>query len=204
MKKPYVVGITGGSASGKTFFVNNLIKRFNNDSVCLLSQDNYYKPKDEQQKDRNGIVNFDLPSCIDFGRMAADLDKLLQGAPITFTEYTFNNPDVVPKQITLNSAPIIIVEGIFVFYFELLSEYFDLKIFVDANEHIKLKRRIVRDNQERGYDLDDVLYRYTEHVAPTYAKYIEPFKHESDLVVQNNKDFSKALDVVSTFLKIKL
>ncbi len=204
MTKPFIVGITGGSASGKTYFVKHLVERFNNGSVCLLSQDNYYKPKEEQQIDRNGVTNFDLPSCIDHGRMAKDLDRLTQNETIELTEYTFNNPNKVPDKILINPAPIIIVEGIFVFYFDVLSEFFDLKVFVDANEHVKLKRRIVRDNMERGYDLDDVLYRYTEHVAPTYAKYIEPFKHESDIVVQNNKDFSTALDVVSTYLKTKL
>ncbi len=204
MKKPFIVGITGGSASGKTFFLNNLVKRFNHDSLCLLSQDNYYKPKEDQHIDKNGVVNFDLPNCIDYGRMARDLNRLVNYETIKIQEYTFNNPNAEPSELTLAPAPIIVVEGIFVFYFDVLSEFYDLKIFVDANEHVKLKRRIIRDNQERGYDLDDVLYRYTEHVAPTYTKYIEPFKDESDLVIQNNKDFSTALDVVSTYLKTKL
>ena len=204
MKRPYIVGITGGSASGKTYFVNELVNRFNPDSVCLLSQDNYYKPKEQQQADPNGVVNFDLPTCIDYGKMGVDLEKLMRGERIVQLEYTFNNPQATPRSLTLNPAPLIIVEGIFVFYFEAISKNFDLKLFVDATEHVKLKRRIVRDNQERGYDLDDVLYRYTEHVAPTFSKYIEPFKYESDFIVPNNHDVAKALDVISLFLKSKL
>ncbi len=79
----------------------------------------------------------------------------------------------------------------------------DLKVFIDAKEHIKLKRRIVRDKVERGYDLDDVLYRYEKHVMPTYEKYIAPFKHDADLIVPNNNDFEKALEVIKTFLRFK-
>ena len=204
MKRPFIVGITGGSASGKTYFVNKLINRFSPDSVCLLSQDNYYKPKESQQEDTNGVVNFDLPTCIDYGKMGEDLAQLVEGNDVKIMEYTFNNPNANPKEITITPTPLIIVEGIFVFYFEAISKHFDLKLFVDATEHVKLKRRIIRDNQERGYDLDDVLYRYTEHVAPTFSKYIEPFKHESDFIVPNNHDITSALDVISLFLKTKL
>ncbi|WP_187263133.1 uridine kinase [Pontibacter beigongshangensis] len=204
MQKPYIVGITGGSASGKTTFLNKLLSSFAPEHISLISQDNYYKPREYQTKDANGIFNFDLPSCIDDEAYADDLRKISQGETVHRTEYTFNNPDVVPRQLAFRPAPIVVVEGIFVFYFEEVARLMDLKVYIDAKEYIKLQRRITRDRIERGYDLDDVLYRYTNHVAPTYEKYIEPYKHDADIIVPNNNQFEKGLEVLTTFLKTKI
>ena len=105
--------------------------------------------------------------------------------------------------LTFHPAPVIVVEGIFVLYYPELSDLLDLKIFIDAKDHIKLKRRIIRDKVERGYDLDDVLYRYEMHVMPTYEKYIKPFKNDADLIIPNNLNFDKGLEVIRTYLKAK-
>ncbi|WP_439881429.1 uridine kinase family protein [Pontibacter sp. MBLB2868] len=203
MQKPFIVGITGGSASGKTTFLNKLLTSFAPENVCLISQDNYYKPREYQTKDRNGVVNFDLPSCIDDEAYAHDILKVSQGETVYRTEYTFNNPNIVPKQLEFRPAPIVVVEGIFVFYFEEVAKLLDLKVYIDAKEYIKLQRRIVRDKVERGYDLDDVLYRYTQHVAPTYEKYIKPYKNDADIIIPNNNNFEKGLEVLTTFLNAK-
>ncbi|EON78870.1 Uridine kinase [Lunatimonas lonarensis] len=204
MKKPYIVGITGGSASGKTLFLEKLLKAFDPSEVCLISQDNYYKPRHLQPVDTKGIHNFDTPHSIDFEQYAADIRKLQQGETVKRLEYTFNNPNKTPKTLEFKPASVVVVEGIFVLYYPELVDLLDLKIFIDAKDYIKLKRRIVRDKVERGYDLDDVLYRYEMHVMPTYEKYIEPFKHDADLIVPNNHGFDKALDVVKSFLKMKI
>jgi len=197
----YIIGITGGSASGKTTFLRKLLTHFTDDELCLLSQDNYYKDKSDQQVDENGVVNFDLPACIDGDEFAKDITALRSGNEVQRKEYTFNNPNVTPKDLTFKPAPIILVEGIFVFYYPEIYKQLDLKIFIDAKEHIKLQRRIIRDKMERGYELDDVLYRYTNHVAPTYEKYIEPYKYDADIVVPNNKNLDKALELVVSHLK---
>jgi len=204
MQKPFIVGITGGSASGKTTFLNKLLAAFSPENVCLISQDNYYKPREYQTKDLNGVVNFDLPSCIDDEAYARDVKQVSQGQTVYRTEYTFNNPNVVPKQLEFRPAPIVVVEGIFVFYFEEIAKLLDLKVYIDAKEYIKLQRRIVRDRIERGYDLDDVLYRYTHHVAPTYEKYIKPYKNDADIIIPNNNNFEKGLEVLTTFLNTKI
>ncbi|MCJ8163981.1 uridine kinase [Pontibacter sp. E15-1] len=204
MQKPFIVGITGGSASGKTTFLNQLLTSFSPEDVCLISQDNYYKSREHQTTDFNGIVNFDLPSCIDHEAYAQDILKVSRGETVSRTEYTFNNPNVVPKQLEFRPAPIVVVEGIFVFYFEEIANLLDLKVYIDAKEYIKLQRRIVRDRIERGYDLDDVLYRYTNHVAPTYEKYIKPYKNDADIIIPNNHHFEKGLEVLTTFLNAKI
>lgn len=204
MQKPFIVGITGGSASGKTTFLNKLLASFAPEDICLISQDNYYKSREFQLQDHNGVTNFDLPSCIDDEAYARDILKVSQGETVQRTEYTFNNPNIIPKQLEFKPAPIIVVEGIFVFYFEEIARLMDLKLYIDAKEYIKLQRRIIRDKVERGYDLDDVLYRYTHHVAPTYEKYIKPYKNDADIIIPNNNHFEKGLAVVTTFLNTKL
>jgi uridine kinase len=203
MKKPFIVGITGGSASGKTLFLERLLSSFEPGEVCLISQDNYYKPRHQQPIDAQGVYNFDTPDSIDFEQYAADIRKILNGEKVLREEYTFNNSARNPKMLTFSAAPVVVVEGIFVLYYPELADLLDLKIFIDAKDHIKLKRRIIRDKVERGYDLDDVLYRYEMHVMPTYDKYIAPFKNEADLIVPNNSNFDMALDVVRTYLKAK-
>jgi uridine kinase len=204
MNRPYIVGITGGSASGKTMFLRSLLSAFSSDEISLISQDNYYKPRHEQPVDENGIYNFDTPQSIDFELYAQHIKDLRSGKQVIKQEYTFNNPKVTPEMLTFQPAPVIVVEGIFVFYFPEIAHLLDLKVFIDAAEHIKLKRRIVRDKDERGYDLEDVLYRYEKHVMPTYEKYIAPFKSDADVIVPNNLHFEKALDMLVTYLKNKI
>lgn len=204
MRKPYIIGITGGSASGKTLFLNKLLQSFEPEEVCLISQDNYYKPKDQQPLDDEGIENYDTPFSFDFEAYAADIKKLQQGQKVFRQEYTFNNPNRSPQILEFRPAPVVVVEGIFVLYSPELAQLLDLKIFIDAKDYIKLKRRIVRDKVERGHDLDDVLYRYEKHVMPTYEKYIEPFKHDADLIIPNNNSFAKALEMVRIFLEEKI
>ena len=141
---------------------------------------------------------------IDREAFLADLLKLKAGQNVIKKEYTFNNPSSEPQMLEFKTAPIIIVEGLFVQYFEEISKEIDLKIFIEAKDHVKLGRRIKRDQVERGYDLDDVLYRYQFHVMPIYENLIEPLKHHSDLVIPNNSHFKAGLDVLATYLKSKI
>ncbi len=204
MSNSYIVGITGGSASGKTVFLNGLTEAFDESELCILSQDNYYRSRDLQPQDENGIKNFDTPQSIDFEAFASDVAKLKNGEVVCRKEYTFNNPNVVPKDLIFKPAPIIVVEGIFVFYFKEVTKLLDLKVFIDTQDFLMLKRRIIRDAKERGYDLDDVLYRFEKHVAPTYRRYIEPFKDEADLIIPNNINFKNGTEVLTGFLKQRL
>ncbi len=204
MNKPFILGITGGSASGKSLFLKKLMEQFSTDQICLISQDNYYRPINEQKKDENGVENFDIPTSIDDKLFVAHLQALMAGQKVQIQEYTFNNATAEPKIITFEPRPIIVVEGIFVFHFEAIAKQIDLKVFIDAKDKIKLNRRIQRDNVERGYDMNDVMYRWKNHVTPTYNTYIKPHKKHVDLVIPNNINFQKGLDVLCAFLKTKL
>lgn len=204
MKPLYTIGITGGSGSGKTFFINELSRHFDDTQICLISQDHYYKPRELQVIDPQGFQNFDLPGSIEHEKLHEDILKLKRGEVLLKKEYTFNNPNVVPKVLEFRPAPILIVEGLFVQYFPEIAQELDLKIFIEAKDYVKLSRRIRRDNEERGYDLNDVLYRYQHHVMPIYESLIKPLKQKADLIIPNNQHFKHALDVLVSGLKMKL
>ena len=198
--KPYIIGVTGGSGSGKTQFIQSIIKYFNNGQVCYLSQDNYYRPRNEQLVDENGIKNFDMPESIDLDRFLKDIQKLVNGEKFSLQEYTFNNVMSIPAILEFNPAPVVIIEGIFIFYAQEIRDWIDLKIFMEAPEHIMLKRRIIRDKQERGYDINDVLYRFENHVMPSYITYILPYKSKCDIIINNHSDFSESLKVIRNYI----
>ncbi len=198
MAKPIIVGITGGSGSGKTLFMNNLMSRLKDAS--LLSMDNYYVEISKQKKDDQGIEDFDRLESIDHQKYVQDLKKLIDGESISFKEYTFNKNNSEAKTITVESKPVILVEGIFVLHVKEIRELMDLKLYVEAPHYLMMKRRIIRDANERGYDLDDVLYRYEHHVTPSFKRYIEPSKRWADLIIPNHDNFDVALKVISTFL----
>ena len=198
MAKPIIVGITGGSGSGKTLFMNSLMAKLKDAS--LFSMDNYYVDITKQKKDDEGIEDFDRLESIDHNKYVQDLKKLISGESISFREYTFNKNISEARTITVESKPVILVEGIFVLHVKEVRELLDLKLYVEAPNYLMMKRRIIRDANERGYDLNDVLYRYEYHVTPSFNKYIEPSKRWADLVIPNHDNFDVALNVVSTFL----
>ncbi|MCF8244552.1 MAG: uridine kinase [Saprospiraceae bacterium] len=204
MVKPYLIGITGGSGSGKTSFIKALRKSFTNQEVCILSQDDYYFPREQQLTDEAGVKNFDLPTSIDKKSFREDLKQLLAGEVVQRLEYTFNNEKANPKMLRFEPAPVIIVEGIFVFHFKKIRRLLDLKVFLHAKENLKVIRRIKRDQIERNYPIDDVLYRYEKHVLPTFEQYIEPYMQDADIVVNNNSHFSTGLEVLQGFIQKKL
>lgn len=196
----YLVGVAGGSGSGKTTLIRALRDRLPADSVCLVSQDDYYHPIDDQAKDHNGRVNFDLPGGIDLDLLAEDLRTLVGGEPVYRKEYTFNQPNVEPKWLEVKPAPVILVEGLFVLHHAPIRDQFDLKVFVEASEDVQLQRRLSRDAAERGYGPNDVRYQWDNHVMPAYRDYLLPYRSLCDLHVINEARFDKALDVLHDHL----
>lgn len=200
MQPPFLVGLTGLSGSGKTTFLHRLQEAFSEEDLCVISQDNYYKPKENQTQDAKGIHNFDLPTSIDRVAFHQDIVQLLEGKVVKREEYTFNNELVTPKILTFEPKPIILIEGLFIYYYEEIRNLLNLKLFLHAQETTAFTRRIKRDRLERNYPLEDVLYRYQKHVLPSYEQYIKPFQKEADIVVNNHRDFEMGLKVVTAYL----
>ncbi|KRT14080.1 MULTISPECIES: uridine kinase family protein [unclassified Pedobacter] len=185
-KKPFIIGIAGGSGSGKTFFLNCFLHHFKQDEVTLVSQDDYYIPAGEMTQEENKLYNFDLPSTIDSEQFLRDIKQLMSGEVVYKKEYNFNNPLAVVKILEIKSAPIIIVEGLFILHFKEIAALLDHTIFVDADEQVALDRRIKRDGLERGYPEDDVLYKWHNHVVPAYKEYLLPYREQCNKVIMNN------------------
>ena len=204
MEKPLIIGICGGSGSGKTSFIRDLVKKFPAEKITLISQDDYYFPRDTQKKDKNGVINFDLPTAIDKIGFQMDIEKLISGGVVVRNEYTFNNEQKKPSLLTFKPNPIIIVEGLFIFHFKRIRKLLDIKVFLDAKENLKVVRRIKRDRIERNYPLDDVLYRYENHVLPAFEKYILPHRPKADIIINNNKNYTNGLAILNGYLQYYL
>ncbi len=204
MNKPFIVGITGGSGSGKTSFIRSLREVFSNLEMCLVSQDDYYLPLEKQLVDEKGVANFDRLESIELDELYGDILKLIAGQTVTRKEYTFNNQAADAKTLVFKPAPIILVEGLFVLHHKDLRDLMDLKVFIHARTDLKVIRRIKRDRIDRNYPLEDVMYRYAAHVTPAFDKYIKPYREVADITVNNNENFEKGLEIVVAYLKHKL
>mgnify|MGYP001280109368 CR=1 FL=1 len=196
-----IIGISGCSASGKSFIVKYILDNLGEDIVSVLYQDNYYKKREQQVKDDKGNYNFDLPTSFHIDQLIDDIKKIKNGEVVIRNEYTFNNPDVIPKKIIVKPRPIVLVEGLFLFDNSDLSSLFDKKIFIDSKIETMIDRRIKRDYKIRGYDKDDVIYKFKNHVIPAYKKYIFPHKDYSDLIVNNNINQLQGAETTLDYIK---
>ncbi len=182
-----IVGICGGSGSGKTTLLNQLSTYFSAIRPTVFSMDNYYLPIEKQVKDENGEYIFDLPSALDIDHLLSDLKTLMNGTSIQVKEYLFNVPSAEQRYIELQPSELIIVEGLFLFYFEELVQLLDYNVFIDIDSELQLERRLKRDVQYRGYTEAAVLYQWKQHVLPNFKKYVHPYEHLANFRFRNNE-----------------
>lgn len=190
-----VIGIAGGTGSGKTTLMNNLISQFA-DVVTILSHDNYYKRHDELTYEQRCLLNYDEPDALETDLMARHLDQLRQGQPIDCPVYDFTLHNRSDKTIRIVPKKVIIVEGILIFENKELRDLMDIRIFVDTDADVRLCRRIKRDVTKRGRTLESVLNQYLQTVKPMHEKYVEPSKKYADLVVPEGGQNLVALDMI--------
>ena len=195
MEKILVIGIAGGTGSGKTTLMKNLITRFG-DVVTVLSHDNYYRRHDELTYEERCQLNYDEPAAMETELMVQHLDALRHGQEIDCPVYDFTVHNRSDETIRVVPKKVIIVEGILIFADEALRELMDIKIFVDTDADVRLCRRIKRDVNKRGRSLESVLTQYQTTVKPMHEKYVEPSKKYANLVVPEGGKNFVALDMI--------
>ncbi len=194
--KILVIGIAGGTGSGKTTLMKNLITEFS-DVVTVLSHDNYYKRHDDLTYEERCQLNYDEPAALETDLMAHHLDLLRQGQSIDCPVYDFTVHNRSDETITIVPKKVIIVEGILIFENEELRDLMDIRIFVDTDADVRLCRRIKRDVNKRGRSLESVLLQYQQTVKPMHDKYVEPSKKFAHLVVPEGGKNWVALDMIT-------
>jgi uridine kinase len=190
-----VIGIAGGTGSGKTTLMKNIISRFG-EVVTVLSHDNYYKRRDELTYEERCKINYDEPAAFDTSLMVYHLDQLRHGFAVECPVYDFTQHNRSDETIRIVPKKVIIVEGILIFENQELRDLMDIKIFVDTDADIRLCRRIKRDVNKRGRTLESVLTQYQETVKPMHEKYVEPSKKHANLVVLEGGKNEVALDMI--------
>ena len=200
-----VLGICGGSGSGKTTLVKELAAYFKELKPAVFSLDNYYKPIEEQAIDKKGKKNFDLPSALDEQQLSRDFLSLHQGSLITVKEYQFNVKDAEEKKVIVEPSAFMIIEGLFLFNYDVIVNHLDYIVFIDLSLEVQLERRINRDVKQRGYAMEDVMYQWDNHVVPCYNQYVLPHKHKADFIYHSDErsaeEFKRLIQVLSSKLK---
>lgn len=201
-----IIGIAGGTGSGKTTVVQNISGKLSTDDMIVISQDNYYKDSGHLPFEERELINFDHPRSIDFELLVSDLKKLKKGKTIEQPIYSFLTHSRTEETLVTHPKSVIIVEGILVLTNPELRKMFDLKVFVHADSDERLIRRIRRDIQERGRDIEEVISRYQKTLKPMHEQFIEPSKNYADLIIPNEKKQKNdvAIEVMSTVIKNKI
>lgn len=195
-----VIGIAGGTGSGKTTVVNQIINDLLPNEVTLLAQDSYYKETSGLTYAQRSKINFDHPSSIDFNLLIDHVQELKQGKPIEQPVYSFKEHNRVPETLRTVPHKVVIVEGILVLTNPELRDLMDVKIFVYADADERLIRRLRRDIKERGRDLEEVLDRYQNTLKPMHQQFIEPSKSYADIIIPHDEYNSVAINIVKTVI----
>ncbi len=199
-----IIGIAGGTGCGKTTVVNQIINELPAGEVGVISQDSYYNDLSHLSLEERRKTNFDHPQSIDFTLLEKHLGLLREGKSIEQPVYSFLECNRTEKTILTHPSKVMIVEGILILTNAKIRELFDIKIFVHADSDERLIRRLKRDVNERGWNLDETLEKYQTNIKPMHLQFIEPSKEYADIIIPNNKYNTVAVDIVRGVINQKL
>ncbi len=199
-----IIGIAGGSGSGKTTVVKKIIKNLPKDSVSIISQDSYYKDNGHKSAEERAKINFDHPSSIEFNLLIKHLEMLRDGNAIEMPIYSYLSCARSKETITVVPKKVIIVEGILILSTPRMRDRMDIKVYVDADGDDRLMRIIWRDLEERGRSFQQVLDHYDKYVKPMHLQFIEPTKRYADIIVPQGGKNQVAIDILSSRIKMNL
>ncbi|QQX76602.1 MULTISPECIES: uridine kinase [Aequorivita] len=199
-----IIGIAGGTGSGKTTVVDQIVEELPVDEVCVISQDSYYHDTSHLSFEERTKINFDHPKAIDFDLLVSHLKELRDGNSFEQPVYSFVEHNRTGETITTFPKKVIIVEGILILAHTDIREMFDIKIFVHADSDERLIRRLKRDIATRGRDLEEVLNRYQNTLKPMHQQFIEPTKEFADIIIPTNRYNTVAVNVIRSIIHQKL
>lgn len=186
MKTPFIIGIAGGTGSGKTTLAERLTKELGEDKVLNIAHDHYYKDQTRLTPEQRALTNYDHPDAYDTDLLISHLKQLILGKSVERPTYDFIADTRSKETVTLSPKPVIIVEGILVFTNPTLRELFDLKVYVDTSTDIRMIRRIKRDMEEAGRDFNYIADKYLSQVRPMHEQFVEPTKKYGDIIITEN------------------
>jgi uridine kinase len=199
-----IIGIAGGTGSGKTTVVQQIMNELPETEVGIISQDSYYKETNGMSYEERCNINFDHPRAIDFELLVQHLKDLKKGNTIDQPVYSFVTHNRTEDTVTTHPRKVMIIEGILILTNQELREMFDIKVFVHADSDERLIRRLKRDIAERGRDMEEVLNRYQTTLKPMHQQFIEPTKAFADIIIPNDKYNTVAIDVVRAVINQRL
>lgn len=199
-----IIGIAGGTGSGKTTVVHQIMNELPLTEVGIISQDHYYKETTNLSFEDRAKINFDHPRAIDFDLLVEHLKELKAGRPVEQPVYSFVTHNRTDDTVHTNPRKVMIVEGILILANPELRQMFDIKIYVHADSDERLIRRLKRDIAERGRDMDEVLNRYQTTLKPMHEQFIEPTKAYADIIIPNDKYNTVAIDVVRAVINQRI
>ena len=199
-----IIGIAGGTGSGKTTVVDQIVAELPKNEVCLISQDSYYKDIGHLSYDERVKINFDHPNSIDFDLLVTHLTELRNGNSFEQPVYSFVEHNRTDETITTHPKKVIIVEGILILTHPEIREMFDINVYVHADSDERLIRRLKRDMADRGRDLNEVLERYQNTLKPMHQQFIEPTKEFADIIIPTNRYNTVAVGLIRSIINQKL
>ena len=198
MKKPLIIGVTGGSASGKTSVSQAILSMFKDENIAMIEHDSYYKDQSQLTFEERTKTNYDHPLAFDTDYLIAQLKELQNGRAVDIPTYDYANHTRSEKTYRQEPVDVLIVEGILVLENEKLRNLMDIKVFVDTDDDVRILRRIRRVIEERGRTLDSVITQYMDAVKPMYHQFIEPTKRYADVIIPEGVSNTVGVDILTT------
>ncbi len=199
-----IIGICGGTGSGKTTIARQVVERGGEENVILIEQDSYYLNLSEIPLDERKQANFDHPGAVDFDLFVNHLARLKNGETVDIPHYDFSTHTRADQMRRVESKPVVLIEGILLFAEPRIVELLDVKIFIDTPDDMRLLRRIKRDMKERGRTLDQILTQYEKTIRPMHEKFVNPSKMHADIVIPHGGKSAVAFEFLWTFLNKRL
>jgi uridine kinase len=200
-RKPFIIGVAGGTGSGKTTVTEKVLEAAGVGSVATLAQDSYYRDQTDLEPSERKKINYDHPDAFDWDLLVAHLEALRDDEPVFSPIYDFTNDNRSGNTVPVMPAPIIVLEGILVLYDPRLRDLFNLKIFVDADPDVRFIRRLERDVRERGRTPENVIHHYLESIRPSHLQFTEPTKRYADLIIPHGGMNEPALEMIAARIR---